>query len=222
MCGRQLSGRARCRPQSVNRPTKVPAWRPGVRLACRSAFKFCALCPLKPLRWLRLPTRARARRLPFACIEGLEGSGDRRLVLTASRLIRMRANAADAPYAVDKAGQAATGGGGGPPSPAVPPQHTQQAGQARLFHWEFDLAYATLEGVMPLAQQMMVASRLPAGEQEEFLQVGLWGWAGGVAEHDFGGTAGAGRCGHCVALGHERPGRGEAHRSRGRRKAGPC
>lgn len=121
-----------------------------------------------------------ACRLPFASIEGLEGSGDRRLVLTASRLVKMRANAADAPYVVEKAGQQAprSGGGGGAPAGSAaqqqPLQAAQQAQHGHLFHWEFDLAYASLEGVMPLAQQMMVASRLPPGEQEEFLQV-WWG-----------------------------------------------
>ena len=98
---------------------------------------------------LHAPTAALCCRLPFQHVEGLEGAGERRLSVSASRLVKMRANAADAPYTVERS---AAGSG-----PLV---------------WEFELSYATLEAVMPLAQQMMVASRLPAAEQDEFLQVG--------------------------------------------------
>ena len=113
-------------------------------------------------------------RLPFTYVEGLEGAGAQRLVLTASRVVKMRASAADAPYAVERAvpghhhgGAAAHGSQAA--EPATPP----------AFHFEFELAYASLEGVMPLAQQMLVASRLPPAEQEEFLQVGCSGGRGG-------------------------------------------
>lgn len=90
-------------------------------------------------------------RLPFQYVEGMEGSGERRLLVAATRVIKMRANAADAPYVVERAG----------PGEAHP----------AALHWEFELSYTRLEGVVPLAQRMMVASRLPAAEQEEFLQV---------------------------------------------------
>lgn len=110
-------------------------------------------------------------------MEGLEGSGDRRLVLTASRLVKMRANAADAPYVVAKA---VAGGGSDSvahdphsrPHGTAPGQGQHPADGQPLFHWEFELSYARLEAVMPLAQQMMVASRLPPGEADEFLRVG--------------------------------------------------
>ena len=58
----------------------------------------------------------------------------------------MRPGAADAPYAADK-----------PSAPSA---------------WGFELAYAGLEEFMPLAQQMLLASRMPPAEQEEFLEVG--------------------------------------------------
>ncbi|PRW57088.1 beach domain-containing [Chlorella sorokiniana] len=113
-------------------------------------------------------------RLPFQFVEGLEGSGDRRLVLTASRAIKMRANAADAPYVVAKAvagGGGGTGAGGGSHAAHGQAQHPAGDGGAPyLFHWEFELSYARLEAVMPLAQQMMVASRLPPGEADDFLR----------------------------------------------------
>jgi hypothetical protein len=83
----------------------------------------------------------------------LEGSGDRRLLVSATRVIKMRANAADAPYIVERAGRGAA-------------QHPEP------LLWEFELSYARLEAVMPRAQQMLLASRLPPAEQEEFLQVG--------------------------------------------------
>ena len=112
-------------------------------------------------------------------MEGLEGSGDRRLVLTASRVVKMRANAADAPYVVAKA--VASGPGPGPGQQPAGGQHPAgDSGAAPLFHWEFELAYARL------AQQMMVASRLPPGEAGDFLQVGGALWVGT-------GTSGAGR-----------------------------
>lgn len=94
-------------------------------------------------------------RLPFQFVEGMEGAGERRLLVTTTRVVKMRGNAADTPYVVERAGNGS----------APHPQPLQ---------WEFELSYARLEGVMPLAQQMMVASRLPAAEQEEFLQVRVW------------------------------------------------
>jgi len=137
------------------------------------------------------------RRLPFHCVEGLEGSGDRRLVLTTSRAVKMRANAADAPYVVAKAVAGGGGGGGSTHAPHStthgaahgPGQHPAGDGAPHLFHWEFELSYARLEAVMPLAQQMMVASRLPPGEADDFLRVRLCvvvvdGGAAGHCRHE--------------------------------------
>lgn len=140
-------------------------------MLCRLACRPCT-CTSRPAFLLPAPLR-----LPFQYVEGLEGSGDRCLTLTASRLVKMRANAADSPYTVERAalpsGPAqggeqhrphSAGGSGGSGE-----QHPGQ--QSGVFLWELELSYATLEGVMPLAQQMVLASRLPPVDQEEFLQV---------------------------------------------------
>lgn len=129
-------------------------------------------------------------RLPFQFVEGLEGSGERTLTLTTTRLVKMRANAADAPYAVEKAverggaaaagGQHAAGGSG----------QGGEGGEGAAFSWEFELAYARLEGVMPLAQQMVVASRLPPGDREDFLQARRWAGGQGRRRLELGLFAG--------------------------------
>jgi WD40 repeat protein len=84
-------------------------------------------------------------RLPFVDIAGLEGhkSPGATIVVTAQRLVKMKANATDAPYVFERGGPSST--------------------------WSFKLPYASLEDVIPLAQQMMVASRLPHPDKEVLL-----------------------------------------------------
>lgn len=83
-------------------------------------------------------------RLPFAQLQGLETGAGRSFTAAAHRVVRMRPNAADVPYAVDR---------------------------DAVSIWTFELDYAGLEEFMPLAQQMLLASRLPPAEQEEMLEV---------------------------------------------------
>jgi len=84
-------------------------------------------------------------RLPFVDIAGLEGhkSPEATIVVTAQKLIKMKANATDTPYMFERGGPSST--------------------------WSFKLPYACLEDVVPLAQQMMVASRLPHPDKEVLL-----------------------------------------------------
>lgn len=70
------------------------------------------------------------------------------MAAAAHRVVRMKPSAADVPYAVDR---------------------------DCVSNWQFELAYAGLDEFMPLAQQMLLVSRLPAAEQEEVLEVG-GGW----------------------------------------------
>lgn len=84
-------------------------------------------------------------RLPFVDIAGLEGhkSPGATIVVTAQRLVKMKANATDTPYVFERGDASST--------------------------WSFKLLYASLEDVVPLAQQMMVASRLPHPDKEVML-----------------------------------------------------
>ena len=93
-------------------------------------------------------------------VQGMEGHSERTFELTAQRWTRMKANAADVPFAFEKG----------------------ESGTATV--WRFHLQHSTLADFMPLAQQMLVASRLPDAEQEEFLAVScgwlaLAGWLAG-------------------------------------------
>lgn len=83
-------------------------------------------------------------RLPFEHLEQLEGTGKRTVCAVARRWSKMKAGAVDEPYVFEK---------------------------GRSSSWRFDLVYAVLPDFMPLAQQMMVASRLPPTEQDSMLEV---------------------------------------------------
>ena len=82
-------------------------------------------------------------RLPFQYLEQLEGIGRSDLAVVALRWYKMKGNAADEPYVYEK---------------------------GRSSGWTFSLTYAALADFMPLAQRMLVASRLPPSEQETMLQ----------------------------------------------------
>lgn len=81
-------------------------------------------------------------RLPFQFLEQLEGLGKQQLAAVALRWYKMKANAADEPYIFEK---------------------------GRSSSWNFKLIYAALADFMPLAQRMLVASRLPLTDQEALL-----------------------------------------------------
>ena len=81
-------------------------------------------------------------RLPFQYLEQLEGSGRQDVITIAQRLSKMKANAADEPYIFEK---------------------------GLSFEWRFKLTYAALGDFMPLAQRMLIASRLPPSDQETLL-----------------------------------------------------
>jgi hypothetical protein len=74
--------------------------------------------------------------------------------LCANQVTKMKANGADEPYVVERHG-------GGSGSSTV---------------WRFSLTYARLDDFMPLAQEQLVISRLPARERCEWLGVACqWG-----------------------------------------------
>lgn len=81
-------------------------------------------------------------RLPFQYLEQLEGIGKQELAAVALRWYKMKANAADEPYIFEK---------------------------GRSSSWNFRLTYAALSDCMPLAQRMLVASRLSKTDQEALL-----------------------------------------------------
>ena len=82
-------------------------------------------------------------RLPFEHLEQLEGVGTSGVAAAAQRWTTMKAGAADAPYTFAK---------------------------GRVTEWRFDLTYALLGDFMPLAQQMVVASRLPPADRDAVLE----------------------------------------------------
>ena len=81
-------------------------------------------------------------RLPFQYLEQLEGVGKQEVGAVAERWYKMKANAADEPYVFEK---------------------------NRTSTWKFKLTYAALADFMPLAQRILLASRLPSTDQESFL-----------------------------------------------------
>lgn len=81
-------------------------------------------------------------RIPFDSLEGLEGIGRAGIAATAQRWSFMRANAEDTPYLFHKS----------PPT-----------------CWQFTLMYAGLSEFMPLAQRMVIASRMPPVDQNALL-----------------------------------------------------
>jgi hypothetical protein len=116
----------------------------------------CVPPRLPPTPTHRTPSSQHTRRLPFSHVQALEGRHGATVAVVAQRLVKMKANAADAPYAFER----------GAPSA-----------------WEFELAYGRMDDFMPLAQQMLVASRLGRVEQEAFLGVRVLrsgGRAGGI------------------------------------------
>ncbi len=76
--------------------------------------------------------------MPFAAMQRLEAEGVRTFVLAVSALTKMRTNMEDAPYVSEK---------------------------GKVSSWVFELAYAGLDSFMPLAQEQLVASRLPPSER---------------------------------------------------------
>jgi factor associated with neutral sphingomyelinase activation len=81
-------------------------------------------------------------RLPFSDLETLEGVGKKEVTIAARRWTTMKANAVDAPYEFEK---------------------------ERMVTWQFQLSYAPLSDFMPLAQQMLLASRMSVHDAEEHL-----------------------------------------------------
>jgi factor associated with neutral sphingomyelinase activation len=77
-------------------------------------------------------------RLEFAAVTQLEAESMQCCVVGVSKVTKMKANMADEPYVVEK----------GKPST-----------------WLFTLTYAKLDSFMPLAQEQLVMSRLPAAER---------------------------------------------------------
>lgn len=92
-----------------------------------------------------LPTKTRARRLPFRNAQRLEASSDRTFVFESTLVVKMKQDCADVPYVTQK---------------------------GDVMQWHFSLAYDTMEGFMPLAQEQLAASRLPVDEGEQILKVG--------------------------------------------------
>lgn len=102
-----------------------------LQLRCRGGALARQQKLMRPLPLLR-PCR-----LEFAHVTQLEADGPDACLVGAARVTRMRPGCADVPYAQDRAAH----------------------GGAHL--WRFSLMYARLEAFMPLAQEQLVASRLP-------------------------------------------------------------
>ena len=77
-------------------------------------------------------------------MQQLEGVSKSALSLATTQVIKMKANAADAPYIVQK---------------------------GSLTTWQFTLAYTTVDQFLILAHQQLAASRLPYADRKEALQV---------------------------------------------------
>ena len=81
-------------------------------------------------------------RFPFPAVTELEadtsGTSSNTFALTANQLVRMKENGEDVPYKVEKGSSS---------------------------RWVFTLSYAKLDAFMPLAQEQLVASRLPQLER---------------------------------------------------------
>lgn len=82
--------------------------------------------------------RCAPARLEFAAVTQLEAEDMQCCVVAVSKVTKMKANMADEPYVVDK---------------------------GRTSTWLFTLTYAKLDSFMPLAQEQLVMSRLPAAER---------------------------------------------------------
>ena len=78
-------------------------------------------------------------RLPFLSMAGLEGKSHSSLLISTHHLVKMKANAADTPYIFER----------NAPS-----------------DWAFILPYTPLHDFMPLAQQMLIASRMQPHDRE--------------------------------------------------------
>jgi len=82
-------------------------------------------------------------RLPFRSATRLEASSDRTFVFECTAVVKMKQACADAPY---------------------------QFLKGDLTTWYFSLAYDTMEGFMPLAQEQLAASRLPWQDAEDIMK----------------------------------------------------
>jgi hypothetical protein len=78
------------------------------------------------------------RRLEFASVVQLEAEGAQACVVGVNKVAKMKPNMADVPYAVER--------------------HKPST-------WVFVLTYAKLDSFMPLAQEQLVISRLPAADR---------------------------------------------------------
>ncbi|KAF8059207.1 lvsF [Scenedesmus sp. PABB004] len=85
-------------------------------------------------------------RLEFSAVTQLEACGARACVVGVTKATRMKAGGRDAPYVVDRNKPSA---------------------------WTFTLTYATLDAFMPLAQEQLVLSRLPATERLALLDAAV-------------------------------------------------
>ena len=77
-------------------------------------------------------------------VQQLEGLNRNSLSLATTQVIKMKANNADAPYTIQK---------------------------GALTHWQFTLAYATVDQFLIMAHEQLAASRLPYADKKEALQV---------------------------------------------------
>lgn len=82
--------------------------------------------------------RCSAARLEFAAVTQLEAESMQSCLVGVNKVTKMKANMAEEPYVVEK---------------------------GRTSTWLFTLTYAKLDSFMPLAQEQLVMSRLPAAER---------------------------------------------------------
>lgn len=83
-------------------------------------------------------------RIPFKATQDLEPVSEHAFTVSSALVVKMKANMADAPYAFEK---------------------------GRLTRWQFCLTYARIADFLPLVHHYLAASRLPAAERDEVLQV---------------------------------------------------
>eukprot|EP00882_Tetradesmus_deserticola_P030522 GHRQ01034312.1.p4 GENE.GHRQ01034312.1~~GHRQ01034312.1.p4 ORF type:complete len:127 (-),score=34.72 GHRQ01034312.1:85-465(-) len=89
-------------------------------------------------RWLTGVCALHPCRLEFASVVQLEAEGPTACVIGVSKVTKMKPNMADVPYVVER--------------------HKSSS-------WVFALTYAKLDSFMPLAQEQLVISRLPAADR---------------------------------------------------------